>query len=189
MKKKVSIAVISVLVLLCVVHGILTLTGWYEEAVEISGPGFTAGWDSSYAETEDDNTDHKEVSIANYFRMFEGLSMYYKVNAVMHEGTADLVVYDVTEEFETFTSGERRQTEGLTIAYSETITENGIHKVDLSNLRKDRIYMITVFENEGSNFTMELQSYYTIQRWMYLHDKYLTILPLIEPTYDPNEVF
>lgn len=189
MKKKVSISVIGALGLLCIANVILVLVGWYDTKIEISADGFTTGWDSSYTGTEDDNTDHKEISISHYWRTFEGLSVWYEVNAMMQEGSADLVVYDVTEEFETHaTSGKKWQTEGLTVAYSETITETGNHKVDLSNLQTDRIYLITVFENKGSNYTMELQRHYTIKRWMYLHDKYLTILPFVEPAYDPTTI-
>lgn len=185
MKKKFFLSIIGVIAFILLINIILIGTGWYNEMVSGQGEigGFTTAWDPSYSGGEQDHTDHGVITIGCHFRTISGTKIQYHINAEIVSGTADVVVYDITD-----TDLDNHKTDQLTVAYSKTIQESGIIDIDLSELPIDRTYIITVFENAGSDFYVELRGDYQLKRWMYLHDKYLARLPFIHILYDPAEL-
>lgn len=184
MKKRALISVLSIGVLILLAQVLLTVSGWYSEMVPWHQKmgGFSTGWDPSFSGGEHDHTDHKEITIGNNFYTIPDTEIQYHINATVNKGTADVMVYDITDA-----GLGVQETDKLELVYSTRIEESGIFDLDLSELPENRIYLITVFENEGSDFYLETYGSFRLKRWMYIHDRYLSMLPFVDARYNPEE--
>lgn len=184
-KKRRMVPIIIFILIFIIINIILYCVGWYNEMVsgnQIIG-SFTTGWNPSDTDGTYNDTEHSQISIGAYFRTFSGVKVKYHIIAEMNAGTAELVVFDVTEK-----GLACRDREQLEVAYEQVVENSGEFDVDLSGLPENRIYLITVFENEDTDYTMELEGTYEIKRWMYLYDRYFAKFPFVSIKYDPGEV-
>lgn len=152
MKKKILWMIAILLLFALVIHIILYKTNWYSEMVDGKNKnGFTSGWDDSYKGSEYDNTDHQSISISNSFRTFDGLDMRYRVSMQINRGSLDIAVFDITEFGNQAYNMSAKE---LDMVFSETYSESGDYELDFNDLPDNRIYLLTVFENKGSIFSI-----------------------------------
>jgi predicted nucleic acid-binding Zn-ribbon protein len=160
------------------------MSGWYKEMVwGKSESGFTASYSPADENEMFDYTNRDTVCIDNRWRSFEGVKVRYKISADIKQDKFDVVVYDITDvKFESI-----RSTEDLNIVYTQTIDSSGTYELDMSRLPNDKWYSLTIYCEEESDFFVEVTCDWDVERWMYLHDKYLTKLPFVEIKYNPMQ--
>lgn len=182
MKKKYYWIPIILVAAVVVINLGLYLSGWYQDMVwGKSESGFTTGYSPEDTNEMFDLTNRDIICMDNRWRTFDGLKLRYKISADIKESNFDVVVYDITD----IQSPNIESTKGLDIVYTKTIDASGTYELDLSQLPVDKRYCLTVYCEKESDFSVDVKCDWDVERWMYLHDKYLAVLPFVETKYDP----
>lgn len=181
-KKKLLIVCLSIVVLFAAVNAGLVLSGWYQK------PASLQKWEAS---TISRVSTEKSESVLNF-------TDWSAMNAFMEFYTYDVLPYIGIQMQMTITQGALTlilyeapgepiplETAELTEIDRKVFTESGEYEWDVSDLKKNRLYVIGIFCDEECLFKLSDRVVWKPTRAQLLYEKFLTKLPWFPSKYMP----
>lgn len=152
----------SVVIIIAGINFFLLLTGWYDKKVE-------GKYGSIYRAMSDENTAdrRKSCNVYDYFYVFEGLDMRYKISLYVEKGTVELDILAADGVKMIFDGMEQPVVAQYELTNSDTVYW------DLSFLEPGHRYALAVYGSEDSDFAGEIEEQYYIKRWQNIYNEIL----------------
>lgn len=181
-KKRVVIVCLSIVLLFAVINVGLIVSGWYQE------PAALQKWQAGtlYRDSTEKNesvinfTDWSVLNVTPTFYTYDVLPYIgMQVRTTITQGALTLIIYEVPGEPFPI------ETDELTEIDRKTFTESGEYEWDLSDLKKNQLYVIGFFCDEECLFKVSERMVWKPTRAQLLYEKFLTKLPWFPSKYMP----